>query len=286
MLAVVAAGVLGIAALIAWRSYRSLHSMLMEAGAPSDLLTHPEQTGVAGLQAVTFTTDDGLNIAGWYVKPANGAAIILTHGTWSDRSARLAELRLLAAAGYGVLAFDWPGLGQSQGEIRWNGQARRALTAAIDWLSGQPGVDANRIGGLGFSIGGYLMMQVAADDRRLRAVVVESPSPDFNRYVRHHSRWGFVGEWGGRMALRDTDLLAPAKQPLQLINRIAPRPLLLIVGTNDSNVPPEMVHWLFDAAKEPKELWIIEGASHGDYAAVAANEYTRRLAGFFAASLR
>lgn len=264
-----------------------MHAMLLQSAPPSPLLSQATQIGVPGVRDVSIPAPAGVQLAAWYVPPTHGASIILAHGTGSDRSALLQELRLLANAGFGVLAFDWPGLGQSTGSIRWDAPARGALTAAIDWLAIQPGVDPQRIGGLGFSIGGYLMTQVAAQDMRLKAVVLESPSPDFNQYVRlHSSRWGMVSEWGGRRALRDSGLLDPAVQPLQLIHRIAPRPVLLIGGTRDANVPIGMVEQLYEAAGEPRQKWFIEGASHGDYATVAPGEYEARLREFFTEALR
>lgn len=277
----------GAAALIAWRSYRSMYGMLLGHVPPSAQLSQSAASGIAGLQSLSISTPEGLQLAAWYIPPAEGAgSIILAHGTGNDRASLLAEVQLLSAAGFGVLAFDWPGLGQSSGDIRWDGQARSALTATVDWLSVQPGVDPQRIGGLGFSIGGYVMAQVAAQDARLRAVVLESPSPDFNLYVHlHSSRWGALSEWAGRWALRNSGLLDPAVQPLQVIARIAPRPLLLVGGTQDANVPPAMVRQLYDAAREPKEVWIVQGASHGDYSAVAP-EYASRLTGFFANHLQ
>ncbi|MEJ1963849.1 MAG: alpha/beta fold hydrolase [Gammaproteobacteria bacterium] len=255
---------------------------LLEADAPSALLDTPEQTGIAGLETVSFRSRDGLELAAWYVAPANGASIIVTHGTTSDRSTMLAELRVLTQAGYGVLAFDWPGLGKSAGTVRWDGQAQRALTAAIDWLSARNEVDPRRIGGLGFSIGGFVMSRVAARDPRLRAVVLEASPPSFEDYLSDHSReWGRLGEWAGRWAVRDSGLLDAAAEPVKLIGTIAPRPLLFVSGTRDFEVRTALVRKLYDAARDPKALWIVDGAEHGHYFDVAPAEYARRLVDFF-----
>src|SRR5580698_5164474 len=116
----------GLAAIIVERNYRGAHSEL-EADPPSPLLKDPRSAGVAELQAVSFVSADGLHIAGWYVPSKNRAAVIVTHGTNSDRSTMLPEIRLLADAGFGVLAFDWPGLGESEGPILWGSGARNAL---------------------------------------------------------------------------------------------------------------------------------------------------------------
>src|SRR5438477_8265173 len=78
----------------------------------SEQLLHPEQTGIAGIQSVDFLTGAGIRIAGWYVPSRNRAAVIVTHGSNADRSSMLPEIRNLAAEGFGVLAFDWPGDGQ------------------------------------------------------------------------------------------------------------------------------------------------------------------------------
>src|SRR5205807_1153715 len=117
----------------------------IEADPPSSLLKRPEAAGIANIQAVSFVSRSGLLVAGWYVPSTNRAAIIVAHGTNSDRASMLDEIRLLSAGGFGVLAFDWPGLGESEGRILWGSEARDALSSAIDWISAKPDVDASRI---------------------------------------------------------------------------------------------------------------------------------------------
>jgi dipeptidyl aminopeptidase/acylaminoacyl peptidase len=268
------------AAFIASRNYRGAHSLL-EADPPSPLLNFPERTGIDGLKSVSFASHDKLKLSAWYKPPTHGAVVIVTHGTNSDRSTMLPELRLLCAAGYGVLAFDWPGLGYSEGVIRWDGQARDALRGAIDWLSALPEVDPRRIGGVGFSIGGFVMAQVAAQDHRLRAVVLEAAPPDFDDYVRlHYTRWGILSEWPARRALRDSGLWGTST-PLNVIDQISPRPVLFLAGSMDGEVSAAMVTKLYNAARDPKTLWVVDGAQHGGYADVAAIEYSHRLVRFF-----
>lgn len=275
----------GIASLIAMRNYRAARSQL-EADPPSALLKHPDSVGLAGLQAISFVTREGLHIAGWYVPSKNRSAVIITHGTNSDRATMLPEMRLLAEAGIGVLAFDWPGLGESDGPILWGAAARGALTAAIDWVSARADVDPDRIGGLGFSMGGYVMTQVAASDRRLRAVTLESAPSSFDTYIEiHFSKWRFLSERAARRALRGSDLLSIDRSPIRLIGDISPRPLLIIGETDDPEIPSSMTRALFESASEPKTLWLIHGSRHGGYAQDAGAEYGQRLQSFFGDNL-
>ncbi len=276
---------LACAVAIGVRNYHGAH-LLLEADPPSALLGSPERTGIGGLRSVAFQSSDRIRISAWYLPPPRGAVIVVTHGTNSDRSTMLAELRILAGAGFGVLALDWPGLGDSAGPIRWNGQARRALTAAIDWLSSRPEVDTQRIGGLGFSIGGFIMTQVAAQDSRLRAVVLEAVVPSFEDYLQvHNTRWGILGKWPARWAMQGSGLLDPDVAPIVLIKRIAPRPLLLIAGSADREVPAALVARLYESAGMPKTLWVVPGAQHGGYADIDEAGYASRISGFFAKTL-
>jgi hypothetical protein len=82
--------------------------------------THPaapsaRSLGIAGARDVRVTASDGVRLSGWYVPSRNGAAVILMHGSHGTRAATNPQLRLLARAGYGVLAPDARGHGRSEG---------------------------------------------------------------------------------------------------------------------------------------------------------------------------
>jgi dipeptidyl aminopeptidase/acylaminoacyl peptidase len=270
---------------VAWRNYEAaLLDFAPWDGSPA--LAHPELSGVPELRTVEFKSAAGLNVAAWYVPSRNHAAVVLAHGTNADRSSMLPEIRILATAGYGVLAFDWPGNGASEGSNRWGDEEQQALSAAVAFLAAQPDVERARIGGLGFSKGGYLMTLFAAGDPSLRAVVIEAVSLDFERYLRRlHDHWGFVSEWPAYFAVRHAAGVLVQPTPGAVISRIAPRPILFISGTLDEAVPSAMVTDLYAAAAEPKSLWVVPGAQHGHYADVAPIEYRERLLAFFDSAL-
>jgi pimeloyl-ACP methyl ester carboxylesterase len=119
---------------------------------------------------VKFTTGDGLELEGWYVPSKNGAAVIAFPG----RNGPQAKTRMLARHGYGVLLFDRRGEGRSEGEPNawgWGGEAD--IEAAIAYLQRRPDVDPERIGGIGLSVGGEMMIEAAAQTDELAAVVSE-----------------------------------------------------------------------------------------------------------------
>jgi fermentation-respiration switch protein FrsA (DUF1100 family) len=66
-----------------------------------------------------------------------------------------------------------------------------------------------------------------------------------------------------------------------VIGKIAPRPVLVIAGTADDIVPPAQSRELFDAAREPKSWWMVNGATHGHYADAVGPSYEERLVSFF-----
>lgn len=248
---------------------------------PAWISRHPEQTGIAGLHEVAFRSTDGTELAGWYVPAGNRCAIVLAHGTQADRSALLPEMKSLAAAGFGVLAFDFPGQGASAGRTTWGAGERRALVGAIDWVAARSDVDAGRIGAVGVSFGGVILAQVAATDRRLRAVVLVSTPSDVVEETRLASgRWGLVSRIPAMWDLKRSGM-ATDPRPIDVIGSIAPRAVLIIGGELDTWVPPSMTRELFAAAREPKEMWIVPRGGHGDFASSAAHAYFEKLIGFF-----
>lgn len=265
---------------IAINSYRG--EQLDFTRTPStDLSQHPERTGVSGLHEISFSSAGLRHIAAWYAPSNNGAAIILVHGTEADRSALLHETRALAAAGFGVLALDLPGQGDSDGKSTWGIAERQAITSAGAWLTTQPDVQAERIGALGMSMGAYVLAQAAQTDLRLRALVLAGCPTDVVEQTKvEFSRWGPLSEIPADWALHTSGMPLDLR-PKDIIGAIAPRPVLLIAGELDRTVPPYMARQLFAAAGDPRQIWIVPGAHHADYGAIAPQAYDARIVDFF-----
>ena len=81
---------------------------------------------------------------------------------------------MLARHGYGALLFDRRGEGESDGDpnvFGWAGE--KDIRAAVEFLRSRPEIDPDRIGGLGLSVGGEMMIEAAAESDGLKAVVSE-----------------------------------------------------------------------------------------------------------------
>ena len=92
--------------------------------------------------------------------------------SYPTRKGKLPQARMLARNGYGVLLLDARGYDGSQGDPNLFGwDDAKDIDAAVAWLRRQPDVSDGRIGGIGFSVGGEMMLQAAAANSGLRAVV-------------------------------------------------------------------------------------------------------------------
>jgi alpha-beta hydrolase superfamily lysophospholipase len=279
-----AAAISGFAALIAVRSYiREVREFFPERR-PVEVPI--ESAGLAGLRSVAFRDRRGALIHGWYAPSANRAGVILVHGAGGDRASLLPEARHLASRGFGVLVFDWPGHGESEGEIHWNEGEAEALSAAVDFLGQQSDLDSTRLGALGFSLGGAVLARVAPTEQRLRGVVfVGTPSDQLKQIAWENRQWGPLSQLPSRWAVQRGGMRIYDMQPRDRVAAIAPRPVLIVNGTHDDVVPAFLAHDLFAAAHEPKALLLVEGAGHGRFEHVPGSTYLDRIAAFFEAAL-
>lgn len=268
-------GALALPALRTWREERAAF-----AGARHPV---PRPARPADLMDVRLQAPFG-RVAAWYAPSKNGAAIILAHGTGGDRAQLLPELEALADRGYGVLAFDWPGHGESEGEVRLGRPEREAFTAAVDFLAKRPEVTAGQVGAVGYSIGAALVAVAAADDPRVRAVVLVGGFTDALEQTRYEYQWrGWLASQVG-MAVVRRYTEGGNLRPIDVAPKLRGREVLAIAGQEDHTVPPAMARQLAEASGG--EAWIVPGCGHGGFAEAAPTEYPARLVAFFDHSLR
>ena len=271
-------------------------ALVLVIGGPAVLATNVRPTEVdetpadLGLEAeeVTFRTDDGVDLAAWYIPSANGAAVVARHGAGSTRSNVLAEAEVLARHGYGVLLVDARGHGDSDGDAMdfgWNGDADTA--AATRWLDARPEVERGRIGVFGSSMGGEEAIGAAAVDPRIRAVVAEGATgrtaEDKAWYSEEYGFRGWAQEQIERLQYGLADLLTAADppRPLRSAIRAADDTNFLLITAGDLADEGHAAADMGAAGGDRVEVWTVEGGGHTDGLAVAPEEWERRVVGFF-----
>lgn len=269
---------LGLAGRAAWRSEQYFHYPRPTAVLPADFASSARE--------VTLRTEDGVEVRGWYVPSRNKAAWVLAHGLSQTRMDLLPEARVLRDAGYGVLLFDLRAHGQSGGETStWGDLERRDVRAALEFVRTQPDVDPARVGALGFSIGSAAVAEVAARDPKVAAVVLLSPFNTLRLAAAYDfRRFGVVTQTGALVPFWRRGIALEEVRTIDAVDRIEPRPLFIVAGTEESGQP--LLDELFAHVAPSAQTWRIPGASHGNFAATAPEEYPRRLREFADAALK
>jgi uncharacterized protein len=235
-------------------------------------------------EPVAFTTSDGLTLRGWYVPSRNGAAVVAFPG----RAGPQKPARMLVRHGYGVLLFDRRGEGESDGDPNAFGWAMdRDLKAAAAFLRHRPEVEPNRIGGIGLSVGGEMLIQTAAESTAFKAVVSEGAGArSLRENLEKPRRLSELSALGVSVGLTTGVALfsnhLPPPNLKQLSARIAPRSVFFIyalhgTGGEEKQLNPKY----YAAASAPKQIWEIPEAAHTGGIDARPQEYERRVVGFF-----
>jgi alpha-beta hydrolase superfamily lysophospholipase len=253
-----------------------------------DALWNPADLGLE-YEPVTFVSRDGLRLGGWFVpgaEPARGT-VIFCHGHAGSLDPDLKYVPAFHNHHFSVLQFDFRAHGRSEGQCVSMGYNERLdLLGAVDWLQARA---IERVGVLGFSMGGSVAISAAAQCPAIAAIISDGGFARIEPTLR-------AGMRDRGMPARLADILSPliveiagwrvgcdlpAADPLRWIARISPRPVLLIHGGQDSYIPHGEIDRLYAAAGHPKELWLVTEAEHRQVDAVHPEEYIARVLGFF-----
>ncbi|HEX4946560.1 MAG TPA: alpha/beta fold hydrolase [Blastocatellia bacterium] len=241
-------------------------------------------------RAVTFPSASGATIHGWWIagQPHKGA-VLLMHGVRDSRLSMLDRARFLSAAGHSVLLFDFQAHGESQGEqITFGYLESRDAQAAVQFV--REALPGEKIGIIGVSLGGAATL-LAEPKIEVNAIAVEMVYPTIQQAIDNRMRHylSFVGGWLTPLFVVQLEpRLGIAPEALQPINKIGTltMPKLIVAASEDRHTPLTESRALFDAAQEPKELWVVEGAAHENLHRFAKEEYERRVLHFFDQTLR
>lgn len=236
------------------------------------LVFHPHTAAEAWLppldrltQDVHFTSTDGTKLHAWWLPPTRpeAGAFLVSHGNGGNLSYRgdLAAL-LNSATGAGVLMYDYPGYGHSEGKPTEAG-CYAAADAAYAWLTMEGKIPPRRVVLLGESLGTGVAVELATRHEH-RAMVLMCPFTSLPAAAKSHYPF-----------LPTHTLMRSRFDNLSKIAR-CPRPLLVGHSTDDRVVPFWQGEALFAAANEPKAFHRMEGAGHN----LSREDFARAVAQF------
>ena len=265
---------------------------------------------IPNAETVHFPTSHGLTLCGCYLA-ANGprkGVIVFGLEFGSNRWSCVPYCEFLRDQGFDIFAFEVRGQGESDPHpgydpLQWVTEYEvEDFRAAFAYLKSRPDADPRGVGLFGISKGGAAGLIAAVDDPYVRCFVTDGVFAVHTVMVPYMQKWILIycrssrivqafPEWYYRMsaymALRRVEKQRHCHFPHleHVIQKLAPRPLLMIHGGGDSYVKPEMARALFDLAGEPKQFWLVEGAKHNQSVQLASDEYQRRLLAFFLENL-
>lgn len=241
--------------------------------------------GLPGARDVAFPAGDGTPLKGWYVPARRDAAVILMHGSHGTRADTLAHLRMLAAAGYGVLAFDARGHGQSGGQtnaLGWRGAGD--VAGAFDFLRRQAGVNPEHIAAVGLSMGGEEALRAAADGIPLAAVIADGAGASTTGDQRLTSG-GALRTSVTWLTMRTTELFSGEGEPAPLrgiVERITAPVLLIASNARDERAIDQAFR---NRIGQNATLWYVGDAQHTKALNIHPAAYRARVASFLASAL-
>jgi dienelactone hydrolase len=240
----------------------------------------------AGYRDVAFRSGDGLRLTGWYHPTTNGATVLLVHGGNGSRMGPTRHARMLVRHGYGVLLYDSRGRGHSEGSPNSFGwEWRQDVAGALAFLKAQPEVDPDRIGGLGLSTGGDVLVEVAPDRSDLRAVVADGTAAE-TWEDWHRLRGTDAGMVPGYFMFKTIEVLSgdPPSPTLEDQVRKLRQPLLLVSAGRAEEYE---FNAMYDrAGGQNVEHWNLPDATHTAAIRQEADAYEARVTAFFDRELR
>ncbi len=241
---------------------------------PTQSVPDPHKT-LPGIEEVTFRTEDDLTLAAWFVPAIDDeftATVVVFNGNAGNRADRVPLAGALAEKGFSVLLVDYRGYGGNPGSPSEQGLASDAR-AAIEYLKTRNDVDRSRLVYFGESLGAAVALGLAGQEPPA-ALVLRSPFTSLADIATTH--YPFL----------PTSLLLWDRYPNKEIIGGVAAPVMVIAGSADTIVPFEQSRELFETAPEPKQLLVVDGADHNDYALLASELMVNEMEAFLEEVLR
>ena len=235
---------------------------------------------------------DGVALHGWKIRPrsSSGDWVLLFHGVSDNRSGVLGHAEFLLRHGYSVVMMDSRAHGTSGGAVATYGWKERYDTVAVtNVLYASEGV--RHLFALGVSMGAAVVLQSAAVEPRIEAVVAEAPFANLREVSYDYA--GFdISPLLGKTLFRPAVIVAmnsiekdggfnPDDVSPEKAASVRAFPVLLICGTSDHRIPCRHAERIYKAARGPKQLWVVRGAGHAAALGYSPAEYEGRVIASF-----
>ena len=194
--------------------------------------------------------------------------LLYLHGARWNVTGSAFRMRRMEELGFSVLGIDYRGFGQSTKRLPSERTASEDARAAWDWLA-QRYPDRPRYI-FGHSLGGAIAIELATQVSDEKGTLVEGTFTSIPDVVSTF-KWGWL----------PVSLLIT--QRFESIKRVPDigSPLLVVHGTDDKLILPELGQRLYEAARQPKALVMVEGGSHHNTNSVGQAQYRAALAELF-----
>ena len=258
------------------------------------LETSPASYGL-DFEDVEFSPRNGvLILSGWYIEGEAGQpTIIFVHGLNSNREGNLELASRLVERGFSAMMFDLRGHGSSGGEKTSGGyHERRDVLGAFDYLVGR-GVQAEKVGVLGFSMGAAAALLGVAEEPKIRAMIADSSYANVSDLIAQETaRETPFPEWMVPVFVPGMDLMAGlffdidigAMVPQDAVSRLN-YPILLMHGTADERIPVDSSIRIHLASHPDSSLWLVDDVGHTDAFDEHPDEYVERVVAYFESRL-
>ena len=205
----------------------------------------------------------------WLAHPSPDAPVMLyLHGARRNVAGSAFRIRQMQELGFSVLAVDYRGFGQSTDELPSEAMVYEDARAAWAFLSrAHPGADRYIFG---HSLGGAIAVHLASEVADSKGLIVEgtfTSIPD----VFQTFKWGW---------LPITPLITQRFESAAKIGRVK-TPVLVVHGSGDALIRPELGRALFEHAVAPKRFVLVEGGTHYSTNGIGRNQYRAALKDLF-----
>ncbi len=266
-----------------------LHPFLIQRHRNNDT---PKKYGMH-FEDVVLSTKEGLLLSAWYISAPKKSdrTLILCHGVNRNKAFFLPTASFLHKAGYNLLMLDMRSHGKSEGGLVSFGYYEQYdVDAAIEHLKKRGRHLIKHLGIVAHSMGAAMSVFAAARRREIKAMVLICCYADIEwnmdfwiTKLGHLPYWPFVPLMlkSFRKELVSDITLAG---PMHYLHKLK-IPLFFIHSENDQVTDPRSSQKLYDAAREPKELWYVPHAKHEGFYDAAPEEFKKRVLTFFTRAL-